>query len=164
MIHLLVSGIHDVEEILEKVELGTLIFFAGLFVLMHGLDILGLIDWIGDQIYSLIVLFPEGNTRLAGAVLLIIWVSAFASAFIDNIPYTSAMVPVVWSLCYGTCLGGNGTLIGASANVVAVGLSEQQGYPISFLRFFKVGFPCMIISVTVVSVYMLLTHVLIPWY
>jgi len=118
--------------------------------------------------------------RLAGAVLLIIWVSAFASAFIDNIPYTTAMVPVVvsladsdlglplaplvWSLCYGTCLGGNGTLIGASANVVAVGLSEQQGYPISFLRFFKVGFPCMIISVTVVSIYMLLTHVLIPWY
>lgn len=180
MIHLLVSGIHDVEEILEKVELGTLIFFAGLFVLMHGLDLLGLIDWIGDQIYSLIVLFPEGNTRLAGAILLIIWVSAFASAFIDNIPYTTAMVPVVvsladsdlglplapmvWALCYGTCFGGNGTLIGASANVVAVGLSEQQGYPISFVRFFKVGFPCMIISVTVVSVYMLLTHVLIPWY
>ena len=75
MIHLLVSGIHDVEEILEKVELGTLIFFAGLFVLMHGLDILGLIDWIGDQIYSLIVLFPEGKVRLAGAILLILWVS-----------------------------------------------------------------------------------------
>jgi len=180
MIHLLVSGIHDVEEILEKVELGTLIFFAGLFVLMHGLDLLGLIDFIGDQIYTLVGHFPEGNVRLAGAVLLIIWVSAFASAFIDNIPYTTAMVPVVvslaesdlglplaplvWSLCYGTCLGGNGTLIGASANVVAVGLSEQQGYPISFLRFFKVGFPCMIISVTIVSIYMLLSHVLIPWY
>jgi len=180
MIHLLVSGIHDVEQILEKVELGTLIFFAGLFVLMHGLDILGLIDFIGDQIYSIIVMVPEGNSRLAVAILLIIWVSAFASAFIDNIPYTTAMVPVIvslaesdlglplapltWSLCFGTCFGGNGTLIGASANVVAVGLCEQQGYPVSFVRFFKLGFPCMIISVFTATIYMLISHVLIPWY
>jgi len=101
------------------------------------------------------------------------------SAFIDNIPYTTAMVPVVvalsqqsalpigpliWSLAYGTCLGGNGTLIGASANVVACGLAEQQGYPISFNTFFKQGFPIMIISVLVASIYILITHVLIPWY
>ena len=180
MIHLLVSGIKDVEVILEKVELGTLIFFAGLFVLMHGLDLLGLIDFIGDQIYSIIIKVPPGDSRLAVAILLIIWVSAFASAFIDNIPYTTAMVPVIvslaesdlglplapltWALCFGTCFGGNGTLIGASANVVAVGLCEQQGYPISFVRFFKIGFPCMVISVTVATVYMLITHVLIPWY
>jgi len=180
MIHLLVSGIHDVEQILEKVELATLIFFAGLFVLMHGLGILGLIDWIGDQIYSLIIKVPEGDLRLAVAIILILWVSAFASAFIDNIPYTTAMVPVIvslaesdlglplapmtWALSFGTCFGGNGTLIGASANVVAVGLCEQQGYPISFVRFFKTGFPCMIISVTIATIYMLITHVLIPWY
>ena len=180
MIHLLVSGIHDVEEILEKVELGTLIFFAGLFVLMHGLDILGLIDFIGDQIYSIIVNVPEGNLRLAVAIVLILWVSAFASAFIDNIPYTTAMVPVIvslaesdlglplapltWALSFGTCFGGNGTLIGASANVVAVGLCEQQGYSISFVRFFKIGFPVMLISIFTVTIYMLITHVLIPWY
>ena len=180
MIHLLVSGIHDVEEILEKVELGTLLFFAGLFVLMHGLDLLGLIDFIGDLIYDVIVEVPEGTGRLAVAVLLIIWVSAFASAFIDNIPYTTAMVPVIvslaesdlglplapltWSLAFGTCFGGNGTLIGASANVVAVGLCEQQGYNISFVEFFKVGFPSMIISVFIVTIYMLITHVAIPWY
>jgi P protein len=102
------------------------------------------------------------------------------SAFIDNIPYTTAMVPVivslyesdlglpltpmVWSLSFGTCFGGNGTLIGASANVVGVGLSEQQGYPISFMGYFKTGFPIMIISVFVATIYMLITHVWIPWY
>jgi P protein len=72
--------------------------------------------------------------------------------------------PLTWALCFGTCFGGNGTLIGASANVVAVGLAEQQGFPISFLTFFKFGFPSMILSVSTVSVYMLITHVLIPWY
>lgn len=74
------------------------------------------------------------------------------------------LAPLTWALCFGTCFGGNGTLIGASANVVAVGLCEQQGYPISFVTFFKVGFPCMLLSVTVASIYMLITHVLIPWY
>ena len=135
MIHLLVSGKKDIEEVLEKVELGTLLFFAGLFVLMRGLEILGLIDFVGEQISHFIIQIPE-KYRLVVAIMVLLWVSAFVSAFIDNIPYTTAMVPVVvtlanqtglplaplvWSLAFGACFGGNGTLVGASANVVACG-------------------------------------------
>ena len=143
MIHLLVSGKKDIDEVLEKVELATLLFFAGLFVLMRGLEILGLIDWIGEQISHVISLIPP-TFQLFSAIMIILWVSAFVSAFIDNIPYTTAMVPViltlshetnlplaplVWSLAFGACFGGNGTLVGASANVVACGLS----FPLSFI-------------------------------
>ena len=72
--------------------------------------------------------------------------------------------PLVWALAYGTCFGGNGTLIGASANVVAVGMLEQQGYPVTFIAFFKFGFPVMLGSVACASVYLLITHVLLGWY
>jgi len=178
MIHLLVSGKKDIEEVLEKVELGTLLFFAGLFVLMRGLEILGLIDFVGEQISHFIIQIPE-RMRLVVAIMVLLWVSAFVSAFIDNIPYTTAMVPVVvtlanttglplaplvWSLAFGACFGGNGTLVGASANVVACGLSEGQGHPISFISFLKTGLPVMIISIFVANIYLLVSHVLIPWY
>jgi len=109
------------------------------------------------------------------------WVCAIVSALIDNIPFTQTMIPIVirlaqsglglplqplvWSLAFGACLGGNATLIGASANVVAAGISEQQGYPISFIYFFKMGAPCMVVSLLTATVYMLLTHVWpIAWY
>jgi len=180
MVHILVSGITNIEEILEKVEFGTLMFFAALFILMQTLEDLGLIKTIGQAVITLVSLVPPGDTRLLVAVLLVIWVSAFASAFIDNIPYTATLVPVivrlsksglglpltplVWALSLGTCLGGNGTLIGASANVVAVGLVEQQGYQIKFMDFFKMGMPVMIITTFVASVYLCIFHVLIPWY
>jgi P protein len=122
MVHLVVSGIHDVEEVLEKVELSTLIFFAGLFVLMKGLEELGLIEFVGDQVSAVVNSVPQGNGRLIVACMMIIWVSvcqctilllsgtpltcgdgvllcqAIISAFIDNIPYTTAMVPVVVQL------------------------------------------------------------------
>jgi Na+/H+ antiporter NhaD/arsenite permease-like protein len=115
------------------------------------------------------------------AVSLLIWVGGSVGAFIDNIPFTQAMIPVVvriasdpdlglpltplvWALTYGSCLGGNATLIGASANVVAAGLAEQQGYPISFKAFLRIGLPVMVISLAVANVYLLVTHVLIPWY
>lgn len=179
--HLVVSGIRDIEEVLEKVEFGTLMFFAGLFVLMEALEELGLIDFIGTVTVDIIKSVPSGGDgRLAAAVVIILWVSALVSAFIDNIPYTAAMVPVVvrlgtdpalnlplspliYALAFGTCLGGNGTLIGASANVVAAGISESQGFPISFNNFFRTGFPTMIVSVSTVTVYLLVFHVLIPW-
>lgn len=179
IVHLVVSGIKDIEEVLEKVELGTLLFFAALFILMHGLEELGLVTSIGNVVSDMVSLAPEGKGRLAAAITIIIWVSAIVSAFIDNIPYTTAMVPVVvnlansnlglplspliWALSFGTCFGGNGTLIGASANVVAVGLSEQQGYPISFVQFFKLGFPIMLVSVFIANIYLLIFHVWIPW-
>ncbi len=163
---------HDLEEPLEKVEWTTLIFFAGLFVLIHSLQHLGVIAWIGDQVELAILQFGE-EYRLVAALVIILWVSAVASAFIDNIPYTITMVPVIlqlsstldlelgpliWSLAFGACLGGNGTLIGASANVVTAGMSEEAGYPISFNQFFKAGFPVMLLTVSIVTFYIVLVY------
>ena len=169
---LLVTDRHDLEEPLEKVEWTTLIFFAGLFVLIHSLQHLGVIAWIGDQVETAILQFGE-EYRLVAALVIILWVSAIASAFIDNIPYTITMVPVIlqlsstldlalgpliWSLAFGACLGGNGTLIGASANVVTAGMSEEAGYPISFNQFFKAGFPVMLLTVSIVTFYIVLVY------
>jgi P protein len=135
MVHLIVGNIHEVDEILEKVELSTLLFFAGLFVLMRALEEMGLIDFIATIVEDLIKQVEQPKSQLALAVTLILWVSAIISAFIDNIPFTTTMVPVVvelhktlglplgplvWALSMGACFGGNGTLIGASANVVCV--------------------------------------------
>ena len=166
---LLVTSPHHVEGPLEAVEWTTIIFFAGLFIMIHGLEYMGLIDAIATGISDAISQASEEN-RLMVAVLLLLWVSAIASAFIDNIPYTATMVPVVielasdpelnlqlgplaWALALGACLGGNGTIIGASANVVAAGLAEEAGHDISFNRFFKTGFPIMLLSVALATVY-----------
>ncbi|MEZ8078181.1 MAG: ArsB/NhaD family transporter, partial [Candidatus Poseidoniaceae archaeon] len=125
---LLATDRHEIEESLEHVEWTTLLFFAGLFVLVHSLQYLGVINFIGEYVEKGILLFPEGDggyIRLSAAILIILWVSAFASAFIDNIPYTATMIPIVlqishslsielgpliWALAFGACLGGNGTL------------------------------------------------------
>ncbi len=179
VIMLLATDRHDLEAPLEHVEWTTLLFFAGLFVLVHALGYMGVIKFIGDYVTKGIAMFgsAEGDgvtTRLAAAVLIILWVSAIASAFIDNIPYTATMIPVVmqiadelsielspliWALAFGACLGGNGTLIGASANVVTAGMAEEAGYPISFNEFFKAGFPVMILTTAIVSLYMVLVYV-----
>ena len=164
---LLLTSRHHLEEPLEKVEWSTLIFFAGLFVLIHSLQHLGVINWIGDQVESAIGYFSS-EYQFVAALVIILWVSAIASAFIDNIPYTITMIPVVlqishtmglelgpliWALAFGACLGGNGTLIGASANVVTAGMSEEAGYPISFNEFFKAGFPVMLMTVSIMTGY-----------
>lgn len=173
---LLVTSPHSVEEQLDSVEWTTIIFFAGLFIMIHGLEFMGLIDEIADLISESISRAPEEN-RLMVAILLLLWVSAIASAFIDNIPYTATMVPVVielasnpdlglqnslgplaWALALGACLGGNGTIIGASANVVAAGLAEESGNDISFNRFFKTGFPLMLFTVAIATVYCIIRY------
>ena len=180
VVMLLATDRHELEEPLESVEWTTLLFFAGLFVLVHSLQEIGVIAFIGEYVEKAIAYFgddtPEGQTvRLAAAILIVLWVSAVASAFIDNIPYTATMIPIVlqisdnlgsylltpliWALAFGACLGGNGTLIGASANVVTAGMAEEAGYPISFNEFFKAGFPIMIITTFIVSFYMLLVFV-----
>ena len=181
VVMLLATDAHDLEKPLHHVEWTTLLFFAGLFVLVHSLQYIGVIDFIGTYVEKAIAAFgdsttPEGQTtRLAAAILIVLWVSAVASAFIDNIPYTATMIPIVlqiadslgdyllspliWALAFGACLGGNGTLIGASANVVTAGMSEDAGYPISFNEFFKAGFPVMILTTFIVSLYMLLVFV-----
>lgn len=170
---LVATNRHEIEEPLHHVEWTTLLFFAGLFVLVHSLEYLGLIGWIGEQVTRAIGSF-DPSMQLPAAILIILWVSAIASAFIDNIPYTATMIPVVlqlcydlnislepviWALAFGACLGGNGTLIGASANVVTAGLSKEAGYPISFNDFFRAGFPVMIVTTFIVSIYCMLVFV-----
>ena len=173
---LLATNRHELEEPLEEVEWTTLLFFAGLFVLVHSLQYMGVINWIGEYVEQAIVWFPQGDDgiiRLTAAMVILLWVSAVASAFIDNIPYTATMIPIVlqisqganvelgpliWALAFGACLGGNGTLIGASANVVMAGMSEEAGYPVSFNEFFKAGFPMMILTTAIVTLYMVLVY------
>ncbi|XP_026470190.1 P protein-like, partial [Ctenocephalides felis] len=177
---LILADREDMESVLARVEWTTLLFFAALFVLMEALSKLGLIDWIGKQTEAVILSVSE-ESRLAVAILLILWVSAIASAFVDNIPLTTMMVkiaislaeneelglplqPLVWALAFGACLGGNGTLIGASANVVCAGVAEQHGYRFTFVEYFKVGFPVMIGSILVTTVYLMIAHVALQWH
>ena len=173
---LLATNRHELDEPLEEVEWTTLLFFAGLFVLVHSLQYMGVINFIGEYVEQAIVWFPQGDdgiVRLTAAMVILLWVSAIASAFIDNIPYTATMIPIVlqisqganvelgpliWALAFGACLGGNGTLIGASANVVMAGMSEEAGYPVSFNEFFKAGFPMMILTTAIVTLYMVLVY------
>ncbi|XP_072593122.1 P protein isoform X3 [Vulpes vulpes] len=176
---LILADIHDFEIILHRVEWATLLFFAALFVLMEALAHLHLIEYVGEQTALLIKMVPE-DRRLATAIILVVWVSAIASSLIDNIPFTATMIPVllnliqdpevslpapplIYALALGACLGGNGTLIGASANVVCAGIAEQHGYGFSFMEFFRLGFPMMVVSCTVGMCYLLFAHVVMGW-
>jgi len=167
---------HDVQDALRNhVEWDTLLFFAGLFVLVEVCAALGLLQLIGDLLADYIKEQPEDN-QLAVAITLIIWVSAITSAFLDNIPYTATMIPVIrilaeelpdtlpiktlaWALSFGACLGGNGTLLGASANIVTAGISTSRGFEISFLNFFYPGMVVMIVTIALANLYMLVIYV-----
>jgi Na+/H+ antiporter NhaD/arsenite permease-like protein len=164
---LMVVSRTDIAEMLEKeIEWPTLIFFMMLFIVVAGSEEAGLIQIIADWVKDI------SGGSLVVAILMILWVSALASAIIDNIPFTATMLPIVsyltgvipgaqsgvlwWALSLGACLGGNGTMIGASANVVTVGMAERSGYPISFLYYLKAAFIPMIITVVLCSFWLLL--------
>ena len=157
-------------KVLHNVEWETLLFFAALFVVTRGLEELGLITEIADWTAGVIKAAPP-TARPTVAVLLVLFVSSLASAFIDNIPFTAAMVPVIvklstdsevqvplqpliYALSFGTCFGGNGTIIGATANVVATGLAQQHGYRISFATFLSLGLPIMVLTTLAAALYM----------
>jgi Na+/H+ antiporter NhaD/arsenite permease-like protein len=168
LVLLAVSG-EDIVEMLEhEVEWPTLVFFIGLFMVIAGAEETGLIQMIANGVKDV----SGGN--LTAAIIIVLWVSAIASAFIDNIPFTATMLPIIaflnqtipgaesgvlwWSLALGACLGGNGTMIGASANVVTVGLAEKAGYHISFLEYLKACWWPMMITVTISMVYLLFAY------
>uniref|UniRef100_A0A4W2F3D2 OCA2 melanosomal transmembrane protein n=1 Tax=Bos indicus x Bos taurus TaxID=30522 RepID=A0A4W2F3D2_BOBOX len=176
---LILADIHDFEIILHRVEWATLLFFAALFVLMEALAHLHLIEYVGEQTALLIKMVPE-DQRLTAAIILVVWVSGITSSLIDNIPFTATMIPVLlnlsrdpevslpapplmYALALGSCLGGNGTLIGASANVVCAGIAEQHGYGFSFMEFFRLGFPMMVVSCMVGMCYLLVAHIVMGW-
>jgi Na+/H+ antiporter NhaD/arsenite permease-like protein len=165
---LAVSKVDIVEMLEHEVEWPSLMFFIGLFVVIAGAEATGLIQQIANVVLSA----SQGN--LTVAVVMILWVSAIASAFIDNIPFTATMLPIVlflsesfglpkdnvlwWSLSLGACLGGNGTMIGASANVVTVGMAEKAGFKISFVEYMKMCWWPMMITVTMGMVYLLIAY------
>jgi Na+/H+ antiporter NhaD and related arsenite permeases len=158
------------EDILLSVEWPTIFFFIGLFIVVGGLVETGWINSLAQWAFDV----TEGNFKLTA--MLILWLSAIASAFIDNIPFTATMIPLIhqmgnlggisqtgleplwWSLSLGACLGGNGTLIGASANVIVAGLAEKNGISIRFLQFMKLAFPLMILSIVISTFYLLIFY------
>ena len=163
----LVTGRVRLQEFIEReIDWGTLLFFIFLFMIIGAVEEAGLLAAIADAILHL------SKAHLGLAIALVLWGSALASAFVDNIPFTATMLPVTaylsqvipgaeghvlwWALALGACFGGNGTLTGASANVVTVGIAEARGYHVGFRRFFRIGFLYMLISVALCHLWLLL--------
>jgi len=155
------------EEVLREVEWPTLFFFIGLFMLVAGVIEIGLIDVVADAIVAIT------GGALTGTSLLVLWLSAVLSGIVDNIPYTATMIPVVqqldqgqpndaiwWALAIGADLGGNATIIGASANVILAGMAEREGHPITFGQFLRYGLPVTIGTMLIASVYVWLRYLL----
>lgn len=160
---MLLIGGQEPEEIVLSVEWPTILFFIGLFIVVGGLKKVGVITLLANGLLSL----TGGNMIIT--MMVILWVSAIVSSFLDNIPFVATLIPMIltmqsegmdvapiwWALPLGACLGGNGTLIGASANVVLSGISKNNGHPITFAQYFKIGFPMMILSIVVCSIFLL---------
>jgi len=150
------------EDIMGKVEWPTIFFFIGLFVAVGGLIETGIIRKIAAQGIAL----TGGD--VTETTLLVLWLSAIVSSFLDNIPFVATMIPLIqelghmgvsnleplwWSLALGACLGGNGTIVGASANLIVAALAAANGRPISFIKYIKVGFPIMILTMLISTLY-----------
>ncbi|KEH99567.1 SLC13 family permease [Clostridium botulinum] len=157
----------DPEEILQEVEWGTLFFFIGLFIMTGVLEKVGLMNLLAGKTLAL----TKGN--LLFSAILVLWISAIASSFIDNIPFVATMIPLIkamsiaghmnvlplwFALSLGSCLGGNGTIVGASANLIVIGIAGKSGHKITFKDYFKVGFPLMLTSICISTVYLLVFY------
>ena len=167
---LMILAHEEPEEVFLAIEWPTIFFFAGLFVLVGGLVEVGILDRLAQISLDL----TGGN--LMTMALLILWLSAISSAFVDNIPFVATMIPLIqkvaamgglgpeaveplwWALALGACLGGNGTIVGASANVIVAGIAEKNGYRISYMQYLKNGFPLMILSIIISTGYILLRY------
>lgn len=176
----------DPHEILAEVEWSTIAFFVGLFIIIGATVKSGVIESLSSRMIALTNPKPDDMFTLA---MVMVWFSAIASAIVDNIPFVATMNPLVldmihkvyepgicasaaqnihnpavmpvwWALSLGSCLGGNGTAIGASANVIVVGMAEKAGYPITFLRFLKYGVPVMVLSVFISMIYIAVRYYL----
>ncbi len=159
----------DVHSTFGEVEWVTIFFFIGLFIAVKGIEEAGVLNILADKAIE----FTGGDMTLTA--LAILWVSAIASALVDNIPFVATMIPTIksmaptfggaenlmplwWSLALGACLGGNGSLIGASANVIVAGFAERSGNRIGFLPFMLLAFPLMLVSIVIASVYIYLRY------
>lgn len=171
------SKAENVHHTSGEVEWVTIFFFVGLFVIIGGLEHAGALDILAAQVVGL----TDGIADSAGVTkvltLGVLWISAVASAIVDNIPFVATMIPTLkaafvqlaengvdldaaqqrtvwWALSLGACFGGNGSLIGASANLIVAGFAERAGHPIRFMTFLKTAFPLMIMSIIIASVYL----------
>jgi Na+/H+ antiporter NhaD/arsenite permease-like protein len=165
---MLLSGQKELDEFFRDIEWGTIFFFIGLFIMVQGLVDMGWIKKCADFLMGL----TKGNMPLTATLL--IWVSGVLSAVVDNIPYVATMIPMVqdisasvgadaaqplwWALSLGACLGGNATLVGASANVVSASICTKNGYPITFMDFTKYGALITLISLLICTGYVLLRY------
>jgi Na+/H+ antiporter NhaD/arsenite permease-like protein len=154
----------DIEDMLKVVDWTTLMFFISLFIVVGAIQEVGLISIIAGTISNLV----GGSITIA--ILVLVWSAAFLSGVIANIPFTAAMLPVVrfltrtvpgasnqvlfYALSIGSAMGGNSSLIGASANLVTAGIAERAGYRITYKEFFKVGMPAMLVTVAVGTIWL----------
>src|SRR6202521_5800640 len=155
---------HNIHQTFGDVEWITIFFFIGLFIVVHGVEVGGLLSLLANQL----VAATGGNMAHAGFAIL--WASAFLSAIVDNIPFVATMIPLIksmapayggpdkieplwWCLSLGACLGGNGTLIGASANLTVAGIGDRNGVPFRFLTYSYYAFPMMVVSIAICHVY-----------
>ncbi|MGL4344054.1 MAG: ArsB/NhaD family transporter [Cellulosilyticaceae bacterium] len=161
---LLLVGKQDVEETMCGIEWPTIAFFVGLFILVGGLEEAGIIHALAEGLMRMTA------GRPVMMMVLLVWLSAIVSSFLDNIPFVATLIPLIltmeqagidvlplwWAVSLGACFGGNGTLIGASANVVLATIGEKNGYKIGFGRYMKIGFPMMILSIIIATIYLVL--------
>lgn len=160
----------DAHEAFKHVDWDTLFFFMGLFIVVGGLEVTGVITALAEWGISI----AAGNTEVL--TFFILWLAGIASAFVDNIPFTATMIPLIheiqsmmgmehadymwWSLALGACYGGNGTLIGASPNIIVVAIAAAEGIRISFLKFMKLCFPLMVVSLIISHAYLYIRYFL----
>lgn len=163
------GGAHLVETALHKVEWSTIFFFIGLFIAVGGLIETGVIADLAQKAVSL----TEGDVVLTS--MLILWLSAIVSSVLDNIPFVATMIPLIqnmgamgvsnlepvwWSLALGACLGGNGTLVGASANLIVAAMAAERGIKITFMSYLKVGFGIMLLTILISTMYVYMRYLL----
>ena len=167
-IMLVISGA-DMEKTIREVEWTTIGFFAGLFVVVGGMAETGVIQMMAEGMMEL----TGGDLLLT--LIILVWASAIISSILDNIPLVATLIPIIttmgasgvdvaplwWAVSLGACLGGCGTLIGASANVVMASISERHGYPLSFMEYTKVGFPIMTVCTAIACVYLIVRFVVL---
>lgn len=167
---LLAGGSHHlVEKTMKSVEWATIFFFIGLFIAVGGLIETGIINSLAARAVAV-----TGGDVTATS-LMVLWLSALVSSVLDNIPFVATMIPLIqnmgamgvsnlepvwWSLALGACLGGNGTLVGASANLIVAGLAAERGVKITFIQYFKIGFPIMLLTIVLSTVYVYIRYLI----
>lgn len=161
---MLIISSAEIEKVLLDVEWATIGFFAGLFIVVGGLVETGVIDMLANGLIDI----TGGDMMIT--IIVLVWASAIISSFLDNIPMVATLIPIIlaigntgvdimpywWAISLGACIGGIGTQIGASANVVLSGMSKTYGYPITFMEYTKVGFPMMLVFTAISCVYLVL--------